>query len=124
MWIFQEYKSGADKCPVSDWYEKLSPISQMRLDRFMEIAREIARTQDQLGPDFQNFGELLEARLWGENRVPHRIFCYISSHRCVTFLCGCTHKGKRYKPTSPYKTAVKRRNEIEEGKATTRELSF
>ena len=90
----------------------------------MEIARKIAQDQDKLGPDFENFGKLLEARLWGQNGVPHRIFCYISSHKCVTFLCGCTHKGTTYKPANAYKTALKRRNEIEEGKATTRELSF
>ena len=120
MWIFQEYKSGADKCPVSEWHEELSPISQARIDKFMAIAR----IQDQLGPDFQNFHELLEARLWGENRVPHRIFCYISSHRYVTFLCGCTHRGKKYKPTNAYDTAIRRRKEIEEKGAKTRELAF
>ena len=118
---FQEYQSEIGKFPVSEWYEALSPKNQASADRFMGIARKL----DQLRPPgFKKFEKLWEARWGGENRVPHRIFCYVPSDRCVTFLCGCTHKDRRYKPTNAYDTAVRRRKEIQEERASTRELNF
>ena len=121
LWSFNEYKSGTGKCPVSEWYEDLTPANKANTDRFMEIARKL----DQLDmPHFKHVEELREARWRGKDRVPHRIFCDVLSGRYVTFLCGCTHKGAQYKPTHAYTTAVKRRDEIQDGKAITRELSF
>lgn len=121
VWEFREYQSESEKCPVSEWYEELTLDNKVSADRFLEIARKL----DQLEmPYFKRFRELWEARWSGENGVPHRIFCYISSHGCVTFLCGCTHKGRRYNPTNAYATAIKRRKEIQNGKASTSELSF
>ena len=88
----------------------------------MRIARNLDRLEM---PHFRKFQQLLEARWFGENRVPHRIFCYIApSGRSVIFLCGCTHKDRRYNPTNAYDTAIERRNEIGEGRAGTHEFDF
>ena len=80
----------------------------------------IARKLDRLAmPHFRKFQQLLEARWFGENKVPHRIFCYApSGGRRVIFLCGCTHKDNRYNPTNAYATAIERRDEIEHGGRT------
>ena len=81
----------------------------------------IARNLEQLDtPHFKKFRELQEARWSGENRVPHRIFCYAPAGRQVIFLCGCT----RYDPPNAYDTAVRRRQEIRDGRASTREFDF
>lgn len=87
----------------------------------MHIARQLDRLSE---PYFRKYQELLEARWHGENNVPHRIFCYVLPGRQVIFLCGCTHKDNRYKPTGAYKTAVRRRNEIQDRRAVTREFDF
>ena len=87
----------------------------------MRIARKLERLEM---PHFKGFENLLEARWFGENKVPYRIFCYVPSGRQVIFLCGCTHKNKRYNPTNAYATAVKRRKEIQDGRASTREFDF
>ena len=120
MWKFLEYKGANGELPVSNWYAELSPKDRARADRFVNAAREL----EKLGPDFAKHRELLKARWWGVNKVPHRIFCYIPSAGCVTFLCGFTHKDQRYNPRNAYDVAVKRRKEIEEKKAETDELSF
>ena len=75
-------------------------------------------------PYFGKYQELPEARWHGENNVPHRIFCYVPSGRRVIFLCGCTYKDRRYDPTNAYNTAVQRRQEIRDGRASTREFDF
>ena len=136
MWEFREYQSETGKCPVSEWYEDLTPGNKARADRFIEIARKLDILEL---PHFRGFRELLEARWRGENGVPHRMFCYISSDGCVTFLCGFTHKDGRYDPANAYERAERRRNEIQrneerdnevkddeeqEGGASTRELAF
>ena len=121
VWDFREYQSGEGKRPVSEWYAKLSPKNQASTHKFMSIARQLERLEP---PHFKKFRELLEARWFGENRVPHRIFCYIPSDRQVTFLRGFTHKGRRYTPTNAYPTALRRRNEIQNGKAGTHEFDF
>ena len=88
----------------------------------MRIARNLDRIEM---PHFRKFQQLLEARWFGENKVPHRLFCYVpSGGRRVIFLCGCTHKDNRYNPTNAYDTAVERRDEIEGGRVDTRELDF
>lgn len=121
-WDFREYQSAEGKLPVSEWFTELSQKNRARADRFMRIARNLDRLEM---PHFRRFQQLFEARWFGENKIPHRIFCYIpSSDRRVIFLCGCTHKDKRYSPTNAYDTAVKRRDEIEKGEANTREFDF
>ena len=108
--------------PVSEWLAELSQKNRARADRFMRIARKLDRLAM---PHFRKFQQLLEARWFGENKVPHRIFCYApSGGRRVIFLCGCTHKDNRYNPTNAYATAVERRDEIEQGRADTREFDF
>ena len=87
----------------------------------MRIARQLAQLEK---PYFKKFRELLEARWPGENNVPHRIFCYVPSGKQVIFLCGCIHKNKRYNPTNAYDTAVRRRKEIQDRRASTREFDF
>ena len=121
FWEFDEYVGASGIAPVSEWYNGLSPKNRAMADKFIHIARQLEHIQK---PYFKTFRDLLEARWSGENKVPHRIFCYISADRHVTFLCGCTHKDKRYKPPGAYKTALRRRKEIEEGSVTTRELDF
>ena len=126
IWNFREYQSVEGKLPVSEWYEKLSPRNRARAKRFMGIARKLERLEM---PDFKSlrgkkFKGLLEARWHGENNVPYRIFCYIPSGRRVIFLCGCTHKDRRYNPTNASDTAVRRRKEIQDGRASTREFDF
>ena len=106
---------------MSKWYRALSPGNQARAGRFMRIARRLERLEM---PEFRKFQELLEARWSGENKVPHRTFCYVPSGRQVVFLCGCIHKDKRYNPTNAYATTVKRRKEIQDGRASTREFDF
>ena len=121
-WDFREYMSETGKLPVSRWYGKLSEKNQVIAGRFMEIAHKL----DQLEmPYFRKFQGLLEARWAGENKVPHRIFCYLAPEdRRVVFLCGCTHKDKRYEPPSAYKTALKRRSEILKGRAGTHAFDY
>lgn len=116
MWNFREYQSATGKRPVSEWYGALSAKNRARADRFLHIARKLDRLEP---PHFKKFRALWEARWWGENRVPHRIFCYVPSDRQLTLLCGCIHKDARYKPTAAYNTAVQRRNEIENEEAST-----
>ena len=121
VWDIREYQSTEGKLPVSEWYEALSPGNRARADKFIRIAQNL----DQLEmPYFRKFRQLLEARWFGENKVPHRIFCYVASGKCVVFLCGCTHKDNRYDPTNAYATAARRRGKIEAGRAGTRELDF
>lgn len=121
-WDFREYQSGTGKLPVSKWYGKLSEKNRAEAGRLMGIAQKLDRLE---WPYFGKFQQLLEARWAGENKVPHRIFCYVpSGSMCVIFLCGCTHKGRRYNPPSAYKTALKRRNEIEGGRASTHAFDF
>ena len=117
VWNFREYQSAEGILPVSKWYEALSPGNQARADRFMRVARKLERLEM---PYFRKYQELLEARWHGENNVPYRIFCYAPSGRQVIFLCGCT----RYDPTNAYDTAVRRRQEIRDGRASTREFDF
>ncbi len=121
LWSFNEYQSGTGKCPVSKWYEDLTPQNKAYADRFMLIARKLRELK---WPHFKHVKPLREARWDDKDKVPHRIFCDVLSGRCVTFLCGCTHKGKQYNPTNAYDTAIIRRNEIQARKAGTRELSF
>ena len=126
VWNFREYQSVEGTLPVSEWYEKLSPRNKAKAKRFIGIARKLERLEM---PDFKSlrgkkFKGLLEARWRGDNKVPHRIFCYASSGRQVIFLCGCTHKGNRYTPTNARETAVKRRKEIQDERASTRELDL
>ena len=125
-WDFQEYQSATGKCPVSEWYKALSPKNLARADRFMRIARRLERLEM---PDFKKlqgkkFKGLLEARWPGEDGVPHRIFCYVPSGKHLIFLCGCTHKDRRYSPTNAKETAVKRRKAIKDRRASTREFDF
>lgn len=121
-WDFQEYQNAEGKLPVSEWLAELSQKNRARADRFMRIVGNLNRLEM---PYFRKFRELLEARWFGENKVPHRIFCYVpSGGRRVIFLCGCTHKDNRYNPTNAYDTAAKRRDEIEGGRASTREFDF
>ena len=121
VWEFVQYEANDGDLPVMQWYASLTPKNQAKADKFLRIAK---REKQLRMPHFGPFQELMEARWYGENRVQHRIFCYVPSGRCVTFLCGCTHKGKRYKPASAYNTAIRRRNEIREGRATTHEFDF
>jgi hypothetical protein len=121
VWDFREYQSATGRLPVSEWHEALSPGNQARADRFMRIARQLERLEM---PYFRQYQELLEARWHGENNVPHRIFCDVPSGRRLIFLCGCTHKGRRYDPTNAYNTAVQGRKEIQNGRASTREFDF
>lgn len=74
-WDFREYQSAEGKLPVSEWYGELSQKNQARADRFMRIIRNLNRLEM---PHFRKFRELLEARWFGENKVPHRIFCYVA----------------------------------------------
>lgn len=121
MWNFYEYQSSAGKRPVSEWYGELSAKNRARADRFLGIACKLDRLEP---PHFKKFLTLWEARWRGENRVPHRIFCYVPFGQQVTLLCGCIHKDARYKPTAAYDTAVQRRKEIENGEASTHEFDF
>ena len=121
-WDFREYMSADGKLPVSIWYRKLTEINQARADRFLSIVQKLDRLEM---PHFRKFKELIEARWVGENKVPHRIFCYVvPDGRRVVFLCGCTHKDKQYKPRNAYKTALKRRGEIVKGEAGTHAFDF
>lgn len=116
MWDLREYQSATGKCPVSEWYGALSEQNRAKADRFLGIARKLDRLEP---PHFKKFRALWEARWRGENRVPHRIFCYVPSDRQLTLLCGCIHKDARYKPTAAYNTAVQCRHEIENEEAST-----
>ena len=101
VWEFYEYVSADGKAPVSEWYNALSKKNQARADKFMRIAPQLQRLdKNKCFLPYKNKEDLLEARWSGVDNVPHRIFCYIpsGSGRRVTFLCGCTHKGKRYIP--------------------------
>ena len=121
-WDFQEYQNAEGKLPVSEWLAELSQKNRARADRFMRIARDLNRLEM---PYFRKFQQLFEARWFGENKVPHRIFCYApSGSKFVVFLCGCTHKDNRYDPTNAYDTALRRRDEIEGGRANTHEFDF
>ena len=118
-WEFREYRGADGSCPVSTWYESLSARNRAKADRFLRIARQLKRLSM---PDFRKYQELWEARWYGDDRVPHRIFCYVPSGRQVVFLCGCIHKDRRYKPTNAYETSLRRRNDIQAGRANTREF--
>lgn len=53
--------------------------------------------------------------------APCRVFfCYGRGHGVLLLLCGC--RGKPPKPRDAYKTAEKRRQEIEEGTANVNEF--
>lgn len=121
VWEFLEYQSSTGKRPVAEWYEALSSKNRARADRFLGIVRKLERLEP---PRFKKFQKLLEVRWPGENRVQHRIFCDRPSDGQVTFLCGCTHKDRRYTPTNAYDTALRRHNEIQNGEAGTHEFDF
>lgn len=121
VWEFREYQSSKGKRPVSEWYEALSQKNRASADRFLGIVQKLEQLKP---PHFKKFRELLEARWFGQNRVPHRIFCDKPSDGQVTFLCGCTHKDRRYTPTNAYDTALRRRDEIQNGEAGTHEFDF
>lgn len=121
VWEFREYQSVEGKRPVSEWYEALSQKNRASADRFLGIVQKLEQLKP---PRFEKFRELLEARWFGQNRVPHRIFCDKPSDGQVTFLCGCTHKDRRYTPTNACNTALRRRDEIQNGEAGTHEFDF
>lgn len=120
MFFLQEYESPSGQHPVTEWCDDLDNRNRARAKRFIKIAGKLDRLNF---PYFKPFLELQEARWWGVNKVPHRIFCYPSDDRII-FLCGFTHKSEQRKPPNSYKTSVRRRREIEKGEATTREFSY
>ena len=119
---------------ITDWRKKLKVgAPKAFLDKFLKDrvkeAKWIYPVIDGLrGERYQGLSELR----WRCGR-PHRIIGY---SRCVpklggpqaeqhvgvfVMLIGCTHDGKKYYPTECLDTAVDRKKDIEEGRATTSE---
>jgi hypothetical protein len=119
MLSFEEFERDG-KSPVSEWIDDLSTKDQVKATRFMEFVRRAGRVC--YPPHFRKFRELCEARWFGDNGVPHRIFC--CGDGPTILLCGFIHKGRRYKPPGAYDTALEREKAIKKGEATTHEFTL
>ena len=128
-WRFLEYKGPGGDFPVADWWHRLSPTNQVKADLFLRRLMTSLNTSNRpYRQDFKRLKDkkvnLWEARWRGENSIPHRIFCNPLAKRSLTFLCGCTHKQRRYTPPNAKETAKDRSNDLRSGKATTHECTF
>ena len=116
---FEEIEREEER-PVSKWIDDLSEKDQIRATVFMTRVREVGKVC--YPPHFKPFRDLCEARWFGVNKVPHRIFCY--GEEPTILLCGFIHKDKQYKPRDAYGIASRRKREIEDGEATTHEFNL
>ena len=65
----------------------------------------------------ERFRGLSELR-WKSGRTPHRILGYEFGEFEYLMLVGCTHNERKYNPPDALETALRRRKEIEQGRAT------
>lgn len=125
-WRFLEYQSQAKKLPVSDWWTKLS--LQNRVLAALFVRKMWLSLEDSGQLDRDDFKRIRRKNLWearwkGEQGVQHRLLCDPLGDKTMTFLCGCTHKGRRYTPTNALKTAENRSRDLQQkGKASTHEF--
>ena len=117
---------------ITDWRKKLTiGAPQAFLDKFLKDRVREAKWSYPIidglrGEKYQGLSELR----WKCGR-PHRIIGYTLSipkvggkkeeqHAGIfVMLIGCQHNGKKYYPTECLDSAVARKKEIEQGKATT-----
>ena len=110
---------------IEDWRRGMQPQAKSDFDTFLKnMAKQgewhYPAIDGLKGKKYKGLSELR----WISGNVQHRIIGYtLADHRYV-MLIGCTHKQRRYTPTSCLDSAVERRKSIERGEATYSEYSL
>ena len=106
---------------MDDWRKRDLAIGRPRadLDTFL---KNLVKLREWEYPVIDNLkGEryrgLSELR-WKSGRTPHRIFGYHQGELENLMLVGCTHNERKYDPPDALETALRRRRDIEQGRAT------
>ena len=121
LWLLYQYVSPMDRKAIDDWRKRDLVIGGPRadLDTFL---KNLVKKREWVYPLIDSLkGEryrgLSELR-WKSGRTPHRIFGYQLGEFEYLMLVGCTHNKRKYNPPDAMETAVRRRKEIEQRRAT------
>ncbi|MGH9345481.1 MAG: hypothetical protein ACRD19_17175 [Terriglobia bacterium] len=124
-WKLREYVSSSGRKTITGWRAKF-PAGQPRpfMDRFLTdlVKKDKWQSPDVDGLAGSKYRGLSELR-WTCGK-PYRILGYTISDHVFLMLIGCTHNAKKYDPSDCLNTAVKRKNDIENGAATSDEYQL
>ena len=119
-WRLEQYSSPPpnDRLAIENWRKGMRPNNKSDFDTFIKNMAKQAEWHypaiDALkGKKYRGLSELR----WISGDVQHRIIGYTLSDHRFLMLIGCTHKQRRYTPTSCLDSAVDRRKSIERGEA-------
>jgi hypothetical protein len=121
FWRFLDYISPAGTNKIQEWYDGLPDDAQAEFDvtlRLLAGQREwrLARQEFKMLSGKQK--QLGEMR-FSSNNVQYRPIGMFQPGRIFVILIGCSKKGTRYTPDDALDTAVKRRRDVDQGKAGT-----
>jgi len=119
-WRLEQYVSPwpNQRTAIEDWRKRLEPVAKSDFDTFL---KNMAKRAEWHYPDIdglrgKKYRGLSELR-WISGNVQHRVIGYTLSDHHYLMLIGCTHKQRRYTPTSCLDSAAERRKRVERGEA-------
>ena len=118
-WQLRQYVSPMGRKAVDDWRKGLpAGVPRADLDAFLKnIVKERSWEYPVIGGLSGRHSCLTELR-WRSKGKPHRILGYQLQEFEYLMLIGCTHDKKKYKPSDALETALRRRKDVEEGRAS------
>lgn len=123
-WKFWDF-THSDNNPIEDWYKTLSEDAQRLFQGLLKNNYKVENPIHWLGFKRYLKGELKGSGIWELeffSGVQYRVLGFFGPRRKeATLLIGCYHKQKIYEPPNALKTALKRKEMLEEGIATYRE---
>lgn len=128
-WKFFDFVNSAGTNPIAKWYrKKLSVQEQSDLVELLTILQKKRvwgepEYKTLSGEKYRGLGEI---RLKGDQGVPLRLVGFRDPNSAVfkfTFLIGCFHQ-KTYDPPNALDTAVDRKKDLDNERATTFEHEF
>ena len=119
LWLLHQYVSPMDRKAIDDWRNSLPVgIPRTDLDAFLKnIIKERSWEYPVIGTLSGLHSCLTELR-WRSKGKPHRILGYQLREFEYLMLVGCTHDKKKYKPSDALGTALRRRKDVKEGRAS------
>lgn len=115
MWTYRCYDTGGKETLWKAWYDSLDDAAQARHDSVFDTLEQ-REPKDWRSPFARPLAkDIIEIKI-GTDVEWRLLGCYAPGRTFVVVL-PCNHKGKVYFPHNAIKTAQKRKNEIDSGKA-------
>ena len=114
-WSLFEYGLSVKAKVITNWRIDLSVQAKADMDVFLSDLVKSERWKPPKIDSLRGDKGLLELRWKSSEGVQHRIFGEYDGEKKFSMYVGCTHKGKVYKPSDPFKLARERRRDRNNG---------